>query len=113
MMFLCLAFGDEAGWKSLSSREQLRFLSQDAVIRGRGATVSAVHAEAVSVRNWDGKLEVNTEPHQQGLPLAGFYLLEARDMDEVIELVANTPCARASGVIDIYCVSSQHDGDAG
>ncbi len=113
MTFLCLAFGDEAGWQSLSNREQVRFLTQDTIIRGQGATVSAVDSEMISVRNWSGELEVNTEPHHQGLPLAGFYLLEARDIEEVIELVANTPCARARGVIDIYCVLSQNKGDAG
>ena len=28
-------------------------------------------------------------------------IIEARDVDEVIRLVANTPCARAGGAIEI------------
>ena len=30
-------------------------------------------------------------------PLAGFSVIEAADLNEVIELVAKTPCARAKG----------------
>jgi hypothetical protein len=33
-------------------------------------------------------------------PLAGFSIIEAADIDEVIRLVAVTPCARAKGAIE-------------
>jgi hypothetical protein len=35
------------------------------------------------------------------LPLAGFSVIEAQDVEEVVRLVSNTPCARARGVIEI------------
>jgi hypothetical protein len=48
------------------------------------------------------KLEVTTGPYpQHELPLAGFSVIEADSLDEVVKLVSNTPCARAGGVIDI------------
>jgi hypothetical protein len=36
MKFLCLAFGDEAGWNSLGDEEKTEVLAQDEVIRSRG-----------------------------------------------------------------------------
>lgn len=36
MKFLCLAYGDEDGWNSLSDDEKQKVLAQDAVIRDRG-----------------------------------------------------------------------------
>ena len=102
MKFLCLAYGDEAGWNSLSEEERREALAQDAVIRSRGNLMSAVQRAVTSVRNWDQNLQVNNEPFARNeLPLAGFSVIEAESIEEVIELVSNTPCARARGVIEI------------
>ena len=102
MKFLCLAYGDEAGWNSLSEQERREALAQDAVIRSRGNLMSAVQRAVTSVRNWDQNLQVNNEPFARNeLPLAGFSVIEAENVEEVIELVSNTPCARARGVIEI------------
>ena len=38
---------------------------------------------------------------QQALPLAGFSVIEAENVEEVVKLVSNTPCARARGFIEI------------
>jgi hypothetical protein len=102
MKFLCLAYGDEAGWYSLSEEERREVLAQDAVIRDRGNLMSAVQTKVTSVKNWNRNLEVSDEPYaQHQLPLAGFSVIEAESLNEVIELVSNTPCARARGVIEI------------
>lgn len=102
MKFLCLAYGDEDGWNSLNEGEKNESLSHDKVIRDRGNLMSAVRPKVTSVRNWDKKLEITEEPYtQHKLQLAGFSVIEAESLDEVIELVSNTPCARAKGVIEI------------
>jgi hypothetical protein len=102
MKFLCLAYGDEDGWNSLSESEKCEVLTQDAVIRDRGNLMSAVQTKVTSVRNWDRNLEVTDGPSAQGeLPLAGFSVIEAESLKDVIELVSNTPCARTRGVIEI------------
>ena len=102
MKFLCLAYGDEAGWNSLSEEERREALAQDAVIRSRGNLMSAVQGAVTSVRNWDQKLQVNSESFTRNeLPLAGFSVIEAENVEAVIELVSKTPCARARGVIEI------------
>jgi len=102
MKFLCLAYGDEAGWNTLSEDEKREALAHDAVIRERGNLVTGVRTAVTSVRNWEHNLEVTEEPHvQHQLPLAGFSVIEAKSLDELIELVSNTPCAVAKGVIEI------------
>lgn len=102
MKFLCLAYGDEAGWNTLSEDEKQEVLAQDAVIRDRGNLMSAVKPNVTTVRNWDGNLEVTEAAFSlPALPLAGFSVIEADSVDEVIGLVKNTPCARARGAIEI------------
>lgn len=102
MKYLCLAYGDEDGWNSLSEEEQKEVLAQDEVIRERGSLMSAVQTKVTTVKNWDRNLEVTEEASAQPpLPLAGFSVIEAESVDEVVELVKNTPCARARGFIEI------------
>ena len=102
MRYLCLAYGAEEDWKALSKREQEALLAQDEKIRRRGAEMSAVTPEVTTVRAWEGVPAVTTEPvANPGIPLAGFSIIEAKDLDEVIQLVAGTPCARAKGAIEI------------
>src|SRR5690349_20740847 len=102
MKFLCLAYGDEAGWQSLTADEQRDALAHDQVIRDRGNLMSAVKPVVTSVRNWDGRLDVSDAPSSaSGLPLAGFAVIEADSVEAVIALVKDTPCARARGVIEI------------
>jgi hypothetical protein len=102
MKFLCLAYGDEAGWNSLSEDEKQEVLSHDEVIRKRGNLMSAVRPTVTSVRNWDKQLVIRDEAYaKHDLPLAGFSVIEAESLDDVIKLVSNTPCARARGVIEI------------
>ena len=42
-------------------------------------------------------------------PLAGFYVIEAADLNEVVRLVAGTPCARTKGAIEIRPILSVTD----
>ena len=103
MKFLCLAYGDEAGWNSLTADEKTEVLAQDEVISKRGNVMGPVKTDVTTVSNWDRDLKVTKEPYSTAdkLPLAGFSIIEAGSIDEVIELVANTPCARAKGYIEI------------
>jgi hypothetical protein len=102
MRFLCLAYGDEDGWNSLNDSEKQEALAYDDIIRARGNLVAPVTTAVTSVRNWNYNLEITEEEYAvRKLPLAGFSVIEASCVEDVIELVSNTPCARARGVIDI------------
>lgn len=102
MKYLCLAYGAAEDWNALPKREQDKLLAQDAMLRERGAEMSAVRPQVTTVRAWEG-VPVITDGAYSPLktPLAGFSIIEAKDMEEVIRLVADTPCARAHGAIEI------------
>jgi hypothetical protein len=102
MKFLCLAYGSEDDWKAMTQQEQSEVLEQDEVLRSRGDFLAAVQTTVVTITNWNGNLITENESFAKPkLPLAGFSIIEAKDIDEVIQLVANTPCARAKGAIEI------------
>jgi hypothetical protein len=108
MRFLCLAYGDEEGWTALTKAEQEAVLAQDKVIQDRGALVAAVETGVTTVRAWGGQPPTVTPGPFANLAasLAGFYVIEAADLDEVIQLVAKTPCAYARGAIEIRPIRS-------
>ncbi|GAB1596482.1 YciI family protein [Lysobacter claricitrinus] len=102
MKFLCLAYGSGADWKKLTHAEQETLLAADQRIRDRGGYISAVHDAATTVTAWDGTPKTEAASFATArLPMAGFSIIEANDLDEVVRLVAETPCARAGGAIEI------------
>jgi hypothetical protein len=102
MKFLCLAYGNEKAWLELSKDKQEEFLAYDEVLRQRGDLVTAVKLDVVTVTAWDGTPVTSNKTFSKlKLPLAGFSIVEAENVDEVVRLVANTPCARAGGAIEI------------
>jgi hypothetical protein len=110
MRYLCLAYGAEADWKALSKAEQGVLLEQDDVLRQRGALMAAVETSIATVRAWDGTPHVKHAPFtSSAAPLAGFSVIEADSLDEVVRLVADTPCARAKGAIEIRPILAIND----
>jgi hypothetical protein len=107
MKYLILAYGDEKDWNALSAREQDELLLQDEALRKRGDLVAAVAPPVHTVKAWDGSPNVTVGPFvDSSVPLAGFGIVEAEDLAEVVELVSSTPCARAKGAIEIRPIIS-------
>lgn len=102
MKFLCLAYGAEEDWNTLSGKEQEELLAQDERLRQRGTLMGSVRTQVVTVTAWDGNLRIAEGRYAPSdAPLAGFSVIEAANVDEVARLVARTPCARARGAIEI------------
>lgn len=102
MKFLCLAYGREEDWNEFSQQEQQSLLAQDEVLRARGDYVAAVEPTVTTVTNWNGIPQTNNEPLSNSrAPLAGFSIIEAANLDEAIQLITNTPCARAKGAVEV------------
>lgn len=102
MKYLCLAYGREADWKALSKEEQDALLVQDDVLRDRGDLVAAVGTDVTAVRAWNGTPETDGPPViDDDLPLAGFAIVEASSLEDAIEMIANTPCARTNGAVEV------------
>lgn len=107
MKFLCLAFGTEEDWKKLSRSEQDALLAQDEMLRARGDVVAALRPTAMTVRAWYGDpVTSNGAFSNAPLPLVGFGIVEAGDIDEAVRLVANTPCARAKGFVEVRPIAA-------
>ena len=110
MKYLCLAYGDEKDWNVLTKKEQDEMLAQDEVLRERGALMAAVQTTVTTLRAWDGEPTTTDGAFADSkMPLAGFSIIEAADLDEVIRLVAGTPCARTKGAIEIRPITTIND----
>lgn len=93
MKYLCLAYGDEKDWRTLT-KSGTRYMA-------------AVRTDVITVRAWDGTAKITEGAVVDAkLPLAGFSVIEASDLNEVITLVSKTPCARAKGAIEIRPIAS-------
>jgi hypothetical protein len=109
MKYLVLAYGSEADWTRLSPTEQAELLAADDVLRQRGDTVAAVGLDVTTVRAWDGTPQLDRAPFARaGAPLAGFGIIEADDLETVVRLVADTPCARAGGAVEIRPITASN-----
>jgi len=110
MKYLCLAYGAEKDWNALSKEEQDTLLAQDEALRRRGVLMAAVQTTVTTVRAWEGEpIAANGAFAESKVPLAGFSIIEAADLNEVIRLVAGTPCARAKGAIEIRPITAIND----
>ena len=63
---------------------------------GAGAPVQVRRPDGGEVDRRDGPFL------RSDLPVAGFALLEADDLDHAVRLVADTPCAVAHGVVEVW-----------
>ena len=99
--YLCLVYGEEAEIARMDDHECLAY---DRSLLDSGRCVSSEALEPVStaatVRVRHGKLSVSDGPFAETKEqLGGFYLVEARDLNEAIQLAARIPwhSARSPG----------------
>jgi len=101
--FLTIGYGDQAGYDRTPQGVRDAAHEQDAKLRSAGALMG-IAGTPVQVRNPDAaRLETNEGPFMSSpLPVAGFAIIEAADLDEAIQLVSEVPCAVAHGVVEIW-----------
>jgi len=100
MKYLCLVYGEE---KAIQSMDDKRCKSYGDGVRASGHCVSAEALQPVSsattVRVRNGKVSVTDGPFAETKEcLAGFYLLEARDLNEAIQLASRIPPAEIGSI---------------
>jgi hypothetical protein len=98
--YLCLVYGDEHAIQSVNDRHCVEF---DAGIRASGHCLASEAlqpvATATTVRVRNGKVSVTDGPFAETKEyLAGFYLIEARDLNEAIQLAAKIPPASVGSI---------------
>ena len=95
MKYLCLVYGEEDKIATVDDRHCLEF---DAALRSSGHCLASEAlqpvATATSVRMRNGRMFVSDGPFAETKEaLAGFYLIEARDLNEALQLAAKIPPA--------------------
>ncbi len=101
--FITIGYGDEQGYNRTAPRVRDAAHAHDARMRADGALIGVAGAP-VQVRNHDDAgTQTTSGPYMHsGLPIAGFAIIEAKDLDEAIKLVSKTPCAVAHGVVEVW-----------
>jgi hypothetical protein len=102
MKYLCLVYAEE---KKLEGFDDAECLAYDAAIRDSGHCLASEALQpartATTVRVRSGRVAITDGPFAETKEqLAGFYLVEARDLDEAIQLAAKIPPA-AVGSIEV------------
>ena len=109
MKYLLLIYNNEQSWNAISEGErqqiygEYRKLREELLANGRFVTGSQLQpiSTATSVRVRDGKELVTDGPfaetHEQ---LAGYFLVEAENLDEATSIAARIPSAK-TGTVEV------------
>jgi len=100
MKYLCLVYGEE---EKIQAVDDLHCLAFDQSVRQSGHCISSEAlqpvATATTVRVREGKVAVTDGPFAETKEcLAGFYMIEAKDLDEAIQIASRIPPAAVGSV---------------
>ena len=100
MKYLCLVYGAESDIRTMDDHECLAF---DQGLRASGKCIASEALQpvetATTLRVRNGKLAVSDGPFAETKEqLAGFYLIDARDLNEAIQLASKIPPARVGSI---------------
>ena len=101
--FITIGYGDEAGYEQTDPAVREAAHAHDAKLKAAGALMG-IAGSPVQVRNHDGKHLQTTDGSylRSQLPLAGFAVIEAANLQEAIQMVSRSPCAVAQGVVEVW-----------
>ncbi|MET0417507.1 MAG: YciI family protein [Actinoplanes sp.] len=106
--FLTIGYGDEAGYERTAPAVRDEAHAHDERLREAGAS-GGIAGTPVQVRNHDAAgVTVRSGAFMSAaLPVAGFAIIEAATLEEAVELAAQTPCAVAQGVVEVWPLRDQ------
>jgi len=102
MKYLCLVYGEERDIQSMPVDECIEY---DTALRDKGQCLASEALQPVStattVRVRNGRVTLTDGPFAETKEqLAGFYLIEARDLNEAVQVAAKIPPAQV-GCIEV------------
>jgi hypothetical protein len=102
-IFITIGYGDTTGYNRVSDECKQVAHAHDDALRAAGVLIGTA-GHPVQVRNPDSAcVWIEQGPYMHSaLPIAGFAVLEAEDLDAAIERVSQTPCAVAHGVVEVW-----------
>lgn len=100
MKYLCLVYLDEQRLAELPDEDCVAY---DASIRASGHCLAAEALEsvhtAITVRVRDGRISITDGPFAETKEqLTGFYMIDARALDEAVQIAAGIPPARVGSI---------------
>ena len=107
MKYLCLVYFDGTVLEKMSEAEKIAFdnesLAYDEELQRSGHFIAAEALEsvksAVTVRMRNGKISTTDGPFTETKEqLGGFILIEAKDLNDAIQVAAKIPLARFGGI---------------
>lgn len=116
LKYLCLIFNDEWRLEAMPQQERVAFeaehLACDDRLRESGHFIAAEALEpahaATLVRMRNARLTITDGPFiETKEPLGGFYLVEARDLNDAIRVAGSIPSAR-TGSIEVRPIRNLH-----
>jgi len=101
--YVTIGYGDQAGYDRTAPDVRAAAHAQDEALKRRGA-IMGIAGPPVQVRNPDaaGVRMQEGAYLSAALPVAGFAIIEAADLEEAVELVSRSPCAVAHGVVEVW-----------
>jgi hypothetical protein len=105
--FVTIGYGDQAGYDRTDPKVRDAAHQHDARLHTEGALMGRA-GQPVQVRNHDGSgVDTSEGPFlHSDLPIAGFMVIEAADLEEAVGLASETPCAVAHGVVEVWPLES-------
>ncbi len=100
MKYLCLVYLDEKDLESVPDSDCMAY-SEGLIKSGHSVAAEALQSvqTATTVRVRNGKVSVTDGPFAETKEqLAGFYLVDARDLNEAIQLASKIPPARVGSI---------------
>ena len=127
MRYLCLIYENEKAWEALPPAESEAIMgeyfqfTEDIRKNGKYVAGEALHptASATTVRVRNGKVSTTDGPFAETKEqLGGFYLIEAADLNDAIQVASRIPSARMGSieirpVIDFSAEQAQRAQEAG
>ena len=100
MKYLCLVYGEERAFEAVDDADCVAY---DEQLRARGACVASEALQpvntATTVRVRDGRVDLTDGPFAETKEqLAGFYLVEADNLDEAVRIAADIPPAEVGSI---------------
>jgi hypothetical protein len=101
--FITIGYGDQAGYDRTASTVRDAAHAHDTE-RVRQGDLMGIAGRPVQVRNHDAAhVEITHGPYGSSpLPIAGFAVVEAPDLETAISIAARSPCAVAQGVVEVW-----------
>ena len=115
MKYICLSYLGPINWETMSESERKasmeEFFAYDELLRKNGNIVGGEGLQsaqtATTLRFQSGKVSVTDGPYAETKEqLAGFFILEARDLNHAIQLMSKHPAVRG-GPIEIRPAADQ------